>query len=104
MKSKTRSPGKLSGQPIHGKYRLGNLIGTNRAGSLYEARSLPGGDVLAVLALAPGTKVILPLNVDSDHPNLIRVRDLIEKNEAGVQALIDVTWGPDEPEEATAGV
>ena len=33
----------------------------------------------------------------------IRLSDLIEKNEAGVQALIDVTWGPDEPEGATAG-
>ncbi len=33
----------------------------------------------------------------------IRLSDLIEENEAGVQALIDITWGSDEPEEATAG-
>ncbi len=91
--SKTRSPGKLSGQPIHGKYRLGNLIGINRAGSLYEAKTLSGDDALAVLALAPGTKIVLPLNIDSTHPNLIKVRDLIEKNGKPLFVVMDEPRG-----------
>jgi serine/threonine protein kinase len=91
--SKTRRPGKLSGQTIPGKYRLGNLIGINRAGSLYEAKTLLGDDALAVLALAPGTKVVLPLNIDSTHPNLVNVRDLIEENGKPLFVVLDEPRG-----------
>ena len=33
----------------------------------------------------------------------IRLSDLIEENEVGVQELIDIAWGPDKPERLCAG-
>jgi serine/threonine protein kinase len=70
----------LSGKTVWGKYRIGDRIGGDRAGSLHEAHDLGTKSKVALVALADAVQVDPDTSSSAAHPNLVVVQDVLEKD------------------------
>jgi serine/threonine protein kinase len=86
---------RLAGTTVGGKYNLGRLYYSDRAGSLYEATAIDeeGKRKLAVYAVSPAAKVDPDVRLVGRHPNFVRLRGLLQEGPRTTLVILDPPQG-----------
>ncbi|MDD5306860.1 MAG: protein kinase [Deltaproteobacteria bacterium] len=86
---------RLAGTVVGGKYTLGRLFYSDRAGSLYEAKATEaeGKKKLAVYVVSPAAKVDPDVKLVGGHPNFVRLRGMVQEGGRTTLVVLDPPMG-----------